>query len=361
MSAVFLEAQMEMSLTPRMEDSLVDGQQVPVPKEWGAEAMKLLSREIATLNERLSSMEERMKTCVTQKQLEVKAAETRDHFKCLGNEIHQMENRISDSFRHESALRKALSKMLSEELGTDLENRANDIEKLQEVCPWFPPDAVVPKWKSAAELPEQALLEKALLQSQNSAIPEVSNVGSQPRPKVKSRKSDALAVPDVVGTKWESLVEDVSELQALVKQEVLQRQFSVGRVLDFSADLEFRKSLSRESLALLARQKALMVGHPLSASTSASKTSDGSTSPDDGSTTSEVAPCPKPRASIMVYPPVTPTTGSKASDGSTTPDDQSTNPDDWSTKSAPIYSTRTSSSEPFGGSCKDFVARIKNM
>jgi hypothetical protein len=323
---------MEKSSTSMLEDILVDGQQVPVPwmQSWaqhGAELMKMFSREMATLNERMGSMEDRIKTCVTDTELQDKAAETRDHFKFLGTEILQMESRISDALHHEAVLREALSNLLSDALNMKLENCANDIEKLQAVC------------TDEAESPVQAPLEKEGLENQDSPVPAVS--------------CDALHVPDVVSTEWKSLVAEVSDLQARVKQEVLQRQFSVGRVMDFSVDLEFRKNLSRESLALLSRS--------LNASTTASKASDGSTSPDDGSSTPEAVPFHKPKALIMGHRVILSPKDSKASEGSTSPDDRSTSPGDRSTSSAPFYSTRKTSSERFGGSCKDFVERIKHM
>jgi hypothetical protein len=349
-----------MSSTIKLEDFLVDGQQVPGPKAWmpiwsqqGAEVMISFSREMATLSERIGSMEESMKTCVTEKQLEVQAAETKDHFKRLGTEIHQVENQIG-AFFHEAALRKALSKLFSETLSTELENRAHDIEKLQA--------AVADKWKSAAaELPLQTPLEKEVLQTHKPAIPEVSNGGSQPRAKVKSRKSDAWHMPDVVGTKGESLAAEVLEMQALMKKEELQSQLSVGDALELAADLEFRESLSRENLALLSEPKALMLDHPLIASTTASKASDGSTSPDDGSNSPEAAPFPKPRASIMGNPLILTMQPRKPSDVSTRQDDRSPSPEDQSMSSAALFSTRTTSSESFGGSCKFFVERIRGM
>jgi hypothetical protein len=321
MSSIFLETQMEMSSTTALGDFLVDGPQKPLPEAWmqswtqhGADVMNSLAREIATLNERVGSMEERMQTCVTEKQLEVKAAETRDHFKRLGIEIHQMETQISAAFHHEAVLREALSKLLSDALGTELENRANDIEKLQAFCAdEHMPDTGGAKQESAAsELPVRSKQEG--LGSSSPVIRFVSAVAS-PRATVTPTKTDAWHVPDVVGTQWEFLAAEVSDLQALLKKEVLQSQASPGDTLEVSADLKFRESLSRESLALLAKAKILDWDHTPIASTTASKSSDGSTTPDDGSNSPEVAPCPKP-------------------------------------SSAPFYSTRTTGSDSRTGSCK---------
>jgi hypothetical protein len=306
-----------------------------------------------------------------------------------------MEKQISAAFHHEAALREALSNLLSDALSTELEKRANDIEKLQAFCAdEYMPDAVDAKGESAApELPVQAPLEKDMLEEQDAVMRFFSGAAS-PRTKVTLKRNDSWHVPDVVGTNWEFLASEVSELQALLKKEVLE---------DFSADLKFRESLSRENLAFLSKPGGLMVGDPLIASTTASKSSDGTTSPDDGSTTTELASFAKPKALVVGHPLIVSTTASKSSDGSTSPDDgssspevaplpkpksffvarplilrpkaskasdghtslddQSTSPYDRSTRSPPYYSTRTAMSVPTPrtGSCKFFVERIKDM
>jgi hypothetical protein len=187
---------------------------------------------------------------------------------------------------------------------------------------------------AASESSLKAPLEQEVLQRPNSRTQFVSSVAS-PRAKVKSRKNDAWHVPDVVGTKWGFLAAEVSELQALLKKEVLQRQFSPGDALDFSADLKIRESLSRESLALFSKPEDLMVSQPLIASTTASKSSDGTMSPDDVSASTEVAPFAKMKALIMDHPLLASTTASKSSDGTTSPDDVST-----STEVAPFTKTK---------------------
>jgi hypothetical protein len=365
------------------EKFLADGKQAPEEwmRSWTHQVCELIthfSHEVATLTERVASVEERVKTCVSETHLERKAAETRDHFISLGLEMEQMENQISTAFQEAVSRRETQSKKILDALFLELEKRTDDISNLQAKCAsdaskiaqmlhqsfqaalslsgskavpgtsiagsqhnaevpsmkndaCHVSDAIGAKWELlAAESSElQGLLEKEVLPSQMSTTPGASNVGSQLNSTVKLTPlttSDAWRCFDVVGAKWKLLAAELSELHALLKKGELQVQISTG---DPSA-LDLSALKSHESMPLLSEPIPVGVDQQLTESTGVSNADEESDS-----------------------------------FNCTSPDDQSTILDDRSMTSESIYSTRSTISEPLKGTCKDFVrmfeSRLKRM
>jgi hypothetical protein len=97
-----------------------------------SKVMTYVSHEMAKLTKRLDAMEKGIEAFVTDKHLEMKTAETREHFTCLGNAISDMEDQITAAVRHESDPREEMSKSffdaLGKECGNDFVMAINDLE-----------------------------------------------------------------------------------------------------------------------------------------------------------------------------------------------------------------------------------------
>jgi hypothetical protein len=189
--------------------NLADGQSAPEAwmQSWAqqvSELMKYFSSEIGALTARVDTMEARIKEVVTEKHLEMKAAESRDLVKRLGSE---MQDQIAAV---EASLREELSKMVLDAVSSERESRMNDVSKLHYSL--------------------QAVFASGARQTLGGL-----SAGSQPSAEVPFTKSDARHVPDVVGSEWKAVAADLSELRTRLAEEVLQSQTSAGDPRDLSA------------------------------------------------------------------------------------------------------------------------------
>lgn len=239
-----------------------DGQQAPEAwmQSWAqqvSELMSYFSREIAALTERVDTMQESMKAFVTEKHLEIKASESRTQCRNLGSEMQEQitaairheaslrEEQIIAAVRHEASLREDLSKLFSDALGMERDNRMSDVSKLHRSL-------------------------QALSFTGSRTTPGASCAGSQVNSEVPGMKVDSRQVPDVVGAEWKAVAADLSELRTRLAEEVNQSQSSAGDLRDLSACAAALKS--RVNVALQSKPSALDWGPQIYVSPNASKT-----------------------------------------------------------------------------------------
>jgi len=224
-----------------------DGQQAPEAwmQSWAqqvSELMSYFSREIAALTERVDTMQESMKAFVTEKHLEIKVSESGTQCRNLGSE---MQEQITAAIRHEASLREDLSKLFSDALGMERDNRMSDVSKLHRSL-------------------------QALSFTGSRPTPGASCAGSQVNSEVPGMKVDSRQVPDVVGAEWKAVAADLSELRTRLAEEVNQSQSSAGDLRDLSACAAALKS--RVNVALQSKPSALDWGPQIYVSPNASKT-----------------------------------------------------------------------------------------
>jgi hypothetical protein len=92
---------------------------------------KYFSHDIAMLIERVDAIERSMDVFVTDAHFEMNAAENRELFRGLGIAMNDMEKQIAVAVRHEAALREELSILFFDALGKEIENRVDDMLKLE--------------------------------------------------------------------------------------------------------------------------------------------------------------------------------------------------------------------------------------